>query len=198
MSLVIDFIYIMCKVPQTSIMKRDFIADYNPEGTELTALSNAFDAALQRNKLYDFDTSQGRRKEIKIYCMDEILRISKKYEKVVSVEDFEKDILELQASMNERYGRYFEDGGFKISHAQKSLSVFLKIQWASRRHEVPPPLCPVDRKILIHAGERNPDAWTKVITMPEYRRHIRILKNASRGHGCNDLACWELYSFQLI
>lgn len=184
----------MCNTPFVFLKKQLFLDKYNPNRNVEEALSNSFAAALQHNKLYDFDTSEGRKKEIRGFCGSEILRLSQKYVNDVSVEDFEQDILDLRSSMNDKYQDYFDKEGFKISHSQKSLSVFLKIQWVNRKLKMPP-LCPVDRTILIVAGEKYPDAWTHINTMPEYRRLIRILKHAAYNHTCKNLACWELCNF---
>lgn len=184
----------MCNTSEIFLKKQLFLSKYNPTRNVEEALSKSFDAALQHNKLYNFDTSVGRRKEIRAFWGCEILRLSQRYVDAVSVEDFEQDILELRSSMNDIYQNYFGVEGFKISHSQKSLSVFLKIQWANRKLKIPP-LCPVDRTILKIAGERDPDAWTHINTMPEYRRFIRILKQATHNHTCKSLACWELCNF---
>ncbi|SKC19631.1 hypothetical protein [Dyadobacter psychrophilus] len=186
----------MCSTPEIFEKKLRFIEKYNPTKTVEAALSSSFDAALQRNPIYNKDASTFRRKEIKAFCSSELLRISRKYIDVVTVKEYENDILELQSLMNERYHAYFDENGFKISHSQKSLSVFLKIMWLIGKIKMPP-LCPVDRTILIAAGEKNPDAWTSVNSMPEYRKHIRILKHAARNHKCPNLACWEIYHFKV-
>lgn len=184
----------MCSTPEIFSKKLKFIEKYNSTRTIDSALSSSFDAALQRNKLYGLDTSTWRRKQIKAFCSDEILKISQKYVNSITVEEFEHDILDLRSSMNEEYKEYFDNDGFKISHSQKSLSVFLKIQWVNGKIATPP-LCPVDRTILVAAGQQQPDAWTNVNTLPEYRRHIRFLKQGSRNHACSSLACWELCNF---
>ncbi|MEO7523251.1 MAG: hypothetical protein ABIT58_04115 [Ferruginibacter sp.] len=112
---------IMCNTPEVFSKKLKFIEKYNPTKTIDAALSNSFDAALQRNKLYGLDTSTWRRKEIKAFCSDEILKISQKYVTSITAEEFEQDILDLRSSMNEEFGKLFDNDGFKISHSQKSL-----------------------------------------------------------------------------
>lgn len=184
----------MCNTPEVFGKKLKFIEKYNPTGRIDAALSSSFDAALQHNKLYGLDTSTFRRKEIKTFCSDEILKISQKYVNSITVEEFENDILDLRSSMNKEFGKLLNNDGFKISHSQKSLSVFLKIQWVTGKITTPP-LCPVDRTILVAAGQKQPDAWTNVNTLPEYRRQIRFLKQGARNHACSSLACWELCNF---
>ena len=89
----------MCKSPEILLKKQKFLERYNPTRSVENAMSSSFDATLQRNKLYDFDTSVGRKKEIKTFCSSEMLRISAKYINDISVGQYEADILELQSSM---------------------------------------------------------------------------------------------------
>lgn len=185
----------MCKTPEIFIKKRDFITKYNPTRTIESALSSSITASLQRNELWEFDTSNGRKDLIKETWSEYLTSISKQYEDAVITEvEFENHFLGLKELMNSEYKIYFRTDGFKISHAQKSLSVFLKILWTQGKIKIPP-LCPVDRTILVAAGERFPKPWTDVNTLAEYRRQVLILKRRLPYHPCGTLACWELSNF---
>lgn len=185
----------MCTSPEIFLRKQEFLARYNPNKNIDSALANSITASLQRNELWGFDASTGRKDLIRLKWGDALKAISQKYESSLVPEAiFEQDIQDLKAMMNNEYQEYFRSSGFKISHAQKSLAVFLKIMWAWGKFKMPP-LCPVDRTMLIAAGERSPSPWTDVNTIAEYRKQIRILKRGLKNHRCDSLACWELCTF---
>jgi hypothetical protein len=83
------------------------------------------------------------------------------------------------AFRQEKHPKYSTDPGFRISHAQKSISVFLKHLWCM--DIIPqPPQCPVDRMILERAGRRYPDTkWGYVNTIEEHMKKIKHLQDAA-------------------
>ena len=70
--------------------------------------------------------------------------------------NFEKDIVALQQALDARFGHLLRPtqkgyvAGFRVSHAQKSLSLLLKHAWCHGLMDEPPS-CPVDRLILTAA-----------------------------------------------
>ncbi len=88
--------------------------------------------------------------------------------------------------------------GFKLSVAQKCLSLALKHAYA---HGVigRPPVCPVDRIVLNAAssvtGRPWRVNWTDVNKIEEYDRHFDLLNEAA---GFRGIADWELLRFEQI
>jgi len=86
--------------------------------------------------------------------------------------------------------------GFKLSVAQKSLSLALKHSWLHGAIDEPP-VCPVDRRVLNEAaritGQPWFTNWTEVNDIPTYERHLDLLTHAA---GTRSLAVWELLAFE--
>jgi hypothetical protein len=105
--------------------------------------------------------------------------------------------------MNDQYARFFrsttEQGygpGFRIAHAQKSLSLLLKHLWCNGVLGEPP-CCPVDRRVLQIANARNRAAWTKLDDLDDYRAALAVLRDACEASPLApiSLAEWELKVF---
>ena len=106
--------------------------------------------------------------------------------------------------MNKNYGDYFEavaisgyPPGFRIAHAQKSLSLTLKHFWCNDEMDEPP-CCPVDRRILTIAGATPSAAkWTDLDSLNAYHEKLERLRTASANSVIQpiSLAQWELYAF---
>jgi hypothetical protein len=121
--------------------------------------------------------------------------------RVKSRKGYETDVLKLQKRMNDRFGPILQtktsrcEPGFRVSHAQKSLSLVLKHYWCHSRIEEPP-ACPVDRLILTVADAPFwSRTWTSVNTIEEYRLQIGILDQAAADAG-QSVAVWELLNFK--
>jgi hypothetical protein len=169
-------------------LKKSFLSRYNPERCLERAIKRAIAAAVQRNALYAVGTSLEKKAEIR-KCWGGFLR---DYQTPNSEGDYERDVLRLQALINETFPGNFRDE-FRISHSQKSLSVFLKHIWCMSPSTKPPPQCPVDRRTLVRAGCQGKAAsWGYVNSMAEHREKIAALRNASGGR---PLAEWELEAF---
>lgn len=177
--------------------KQNFLIRYNEGRTIEKAISRAISAAAQHNPLYIDGISQYRRNPIRDFWAQKLIQIAEKYVAEQEVAVYETDILDLKQAMNDRYGKYFringDQTGFRISHSQKSISVFLKHLWCMGLIETPP-LCPVDRIILGIAGHRNPVLpWTRVNTIEQHRDHVQLLLTA--GNAYPKLAHWEILHF---
>lgn len=106
--------------------------------------------------------------------------------------------------MNAEFGGYFHpvavgvySPGFRIAHAQKSLSLVLKHYWCNGVLGEPP-CCPVDRRILTTAGAGQQEArWTDVDTVPQYLGKLALLSTAAGASRFApiSLAEWELEAF---
>lgn len=86
--------------------------------------------------------------------------------------------------------------GYRVAHAQKSLSLVFKHLWCHGFLTNPPPICVIDSIILSEAAARgagtHPIPWTRVASLEAYREHLAICKRAAGGH---QIAIWELFVF---
>ncbi|SMP71991.1 hypothetical protein [Anoxynatronum buryatiense] len=176
--------------------KSKFLDKYNRMHSVDKALTKSINAALGRNPLYNEKAKTNDiRRNIKKIWMIHLNEMSKKYYvQSVNREVFIQDVIELKEIMNDSYGMYFSTE-FRISHSQKSLSVFLKHLWCMNMIERPP-ICPLDRKILEAAGRKYSEAkWTHINDIEEYAKKISWLQKEAFKINCS-LAEWELLVFK--
>jgi hypothetical protein len=171
-------------------------------------LRDAMRASARRGHLYRRGMNQAERNLVRGGWSPELERVARLYaangSAFATQARFETDLMALRAFMNQNYRDYFEsaviDGyrpGFRISHAQKSLSLVLKHFWCNGEIDEPP-CCPVDRRILTIAGATGPAAkWTDLDTVDAYREKLKRLRVASASFPIQpiSLAQWELYKF---
>lgn len=162
-------------------------------------------AAIQKGRLYTPGISNDIRTRIRRLWGNLLISLGEKYASAQQTEDtFKKDIESLKTSMNSEMNlAYFqnahqEDGyeaGFRLSHAQKSLSVYLKHLWCSGElNGFEPPVCPIDRVILNHVCIN--DSWLKVNHMNVYETHLNSVKKAAHKAGYSSVAEWELVTWK--
>jgi hypothetical protein len=168
--------------------KKEFLQKYNSDRSEKTALTQAINASVRRNCLYQNNLNTKDREQIKDKWKETLIKFGKKYENHVSEEEFVNDIEEIKKEMKELPGK------FKISHAQKSLSVYLKHLWCLDKIQEPP-VCPVDRKILEKAGAPVAKrAWTRIDNVKDYKEQLEYIKIKAEESN-KSIATWELYNF---
>ncbi len=164
------------------------------------ALRDAVGSAVTKNALYAPKATTGDRYEVDTGWKQLLDSIASEYTDPASSEKYEADLVRLSAEMNRTFGEHFRqtrhpkfgyEAGFRISHAQKSLSLVLKHYWCLNLVAMPPQ-CPVDRTVLIaaRAGELN-SKWTDVNSIEAHRLKIKWLAEAARQEGLA-LAEWEL------
>ena len=186
------------------IEKRTFLDRYNPDRTVVQASWDAVNSASQRNRLYARETSDRERCYVRERWRILLEEHAHHYTRTVRTGKYETDIESLKRIMNERFGNHFAtnshvgrpyDPGFRISHAQKSLSIFLKHLWCMDKIATPPQ-CPIDARILQRAGG-NPleSGWTYVNTIEDHRLMVTHLERQAEATGMS-LAEWELIKFQ--
>lgn len=102
--------------------------------------------------------------------------------------------------MNRKYKSLLDNGStygseFRISHSQKSISVYIKHMWCMNEI-MEPTICPVDRIILSKTdAKKNHDiSWGYVNTIDEHRRKFAYIKSAAKDMNLT-VAKWELVSF---
>lgn len=185
-----------------------FLDLYNPQRTVEMALTSGIKAAAQHNSLYTPNIDN--KSEILDYWKSQLQCIGVKYfESQQTEEQFKSDFLLLQSNMNTMFPKafkskqYVNNPGFRISHAQKSLSVYLKHMWCIKveqyfdnksKNIVPEyPICPMDRTILRLVNCPNPK-WVHINTMDEYNEKLEFIKTAAKKEN-KSLAMWELMAF---
>jgi hypothetical protein len=169
---------------------QDFLERYNPEASVEGALSSAIKAAVQRNKFY---IGEAPRRDVRDFWKEQLLELQVKYGQQRTVADYESDIVNLRANLRAQFPGVV---GCRISHAQKSIGVFLKHLWCMGKIPTPP-LCPVDAIILRFAGAVYPlTNWGYVDTLAEHQAKVVVLVAAKQQTAPNlSLAEWELGAF---
>lgn len=122
-------------------------------------------ATVQHGYLYTPNLSNNEKLIIKNKWRRLLEEIGYKYETQRTIEDFINDIQDLKRRMNEQFPDSFNndnieyENGFRIAHAQKSLSIYLKHCWCREIITPIPPVCPIDGNVLkwVHVKQ----AWTK-------------------------------------
>ena len=183
--------------------KRDYLARYNHELTEERAVSRAISAACQHNSLYEPLIGTRVRQEVRTYWAELLHHMAQTYTVQQTCDRYLRDVHEMVVRMNETFAqafrtqphpRYGYDPGFRVSHSQKSLSVYLKHLWCLGV-VASPPQCPVDAQILKKAGIRYPEArWACVNSIPEHQAKVAVLSRKAEASGLT-LAEWELLQF---
>jgi len=174
-------------------------------------LRDAMRASARRGHLYRPGTRQAERKLVRREWSLGLKRLAYLYaangSTIATQAQFETDLMALRAFMNTNHGDYFGTvavngypPGFRIAHAQKSLSLILKHFWCNGEIDEPP-CCPVDRRILMIAGVTGSEAkWTDLDTLDAYHKKLERLRTASANFVAQpiSLAQWELYAFNHI
>ncbi len=174
--------------------KKKFIIKYHIK----TCVLSGINSSVCRSSAYSDKISKKQKKEFKDFWKEYLKDIIyPKYIQPQTLEEYIKDIIEFQRIMNEKFYPYFQhknftdDPGFRIAHAQKSISVFLKHLWCIDLIQEPP-MCPIDRTVLREIGESS--AWTKLNDINEYRRIVGIIKEQAEQRE-ESICEWELRVF---
>ena len=155
-------------------------------------------AAYQRASLYAPGQDNS---DIRLEWENQLKEITEKYKDPQTRETFIEHVQELKDYMNREFPGRFNNGKkdydneFRIAHAQKSLSVCLKHLWIQGKCAIPP-ICPIDRIMLEHVGNR--DAWTKVNSIEDkngmrgYDSHLTLMETKAKKDGFPSTAEWEV------
>ena len=187
----------------------------NPDYEGKSAQELALKAALQYGRLYSPNTSFREKNVFRQAWMTKLIELGKKYKtEKQSEEQFKNDIRDLKEYLNtnsfinilnNNSQNLGYEAGFRLGHAQKSFSIYLKHLWTRGELNNIPPVCPIDGVILksIH----NYDAWTKVNSFEDivdgnrkvirgYNTHLRLVKEAAKQEGYSEIAEWELMKWE--
>ena len=186
--------------------KNGFAEKYMSDEPESLAIV----AAVQHGYLYTSGLSKNDRKKVRKKWAEKLMEIGELYKEKRSFEDFKNDILALREYMNREFPNdYFQrsnedirkgyESGFRIAHAQKSLSIYLKHCWCRRIIKPVPPVCPIDGNVLgwVHINQ----AWTKCNSIDDkdgivysgYESQFeRLVKTANDEASAFTVFEWEL------
>lgn len=168
--------------------KRYFLATYNPTGDTDVAISKALNASILRNSPYLTD-SQSIRSDIRAAWREWLLPLKQRYQASRGFDDVLTDMDRMRRDM---LARFAGDVEIATSHAQKSISVFLKHLWCAGAIEEPP-VCPVDREVFKLIYKYPLPAWTKMTPLC-YPLHIKKITEIAIAEG-QTIATWELLRF---
>lgn len=188
------------------LFKNNFLEKYNPKRTIENAISLSIKAAVQHNSLYSEKLSSNERLIIRKDWGNKLQEISIKYKNnTIDSEIYYKDITDLKNYMNEMYKEKFRtiphpkynyDAGFRISHSQKSISVFLKHLWCLELISSPPQ-CPVDRIVLEKIGLKGQSAsWGYINTLDNHISKIKLIEKVAKSEN-KSIPIWELTNFTM-
>lgn len=144
----------------------------------------AINAALQHNKFYP--TQYINQNNIKEYWTDLLFEMIEKYKSPQIPKVFVNDICDIKTKLTNKYS---DEITCRLSHTQKSLSVFLKYLWCMGKIEEPP-VCPIDRKVLWEADLRDKN-WTELDDRKEYQDWLKKIEKAAKDKA-KSIAQWEL------
>jgi len=182
---------------QIEAAKQGFLDKYNPNRSVEKALEQANGAAVKRARLYTKGLSHTERQPVRERLRRYLSSLQSTYKSGVSVKDHYARIEHLRSHMNQlatdtyfAHDDFSESPGFRIAHAQKSISVFLKHLWCMDRIQ-PPPECPVDSVILKKVGIYGVP-WSAVDTISAHQQLVASIVQKSYA---TNLAEWELITF---
>ena len=176
--------------------KAEFLTKYNSLKSIEIALSKSISASVQHNKLYSKDLDNKQKKVIRDYWKEELRTLYLNFVDSPWGElEHNHKIIQLKDAMNIKFINQID---FRISHSQKSISVFFKHLWCLDLLSVAPPQCPIDRVILTRIGlpirERK---WGYVNTIEDHKQKIDLVKNHASIEGYNCISEWELFNFNV-
>lgn len=173
--------------------KEEFLNRYNKSRKIEEALSKSISAAVQHNRIY-IDVPSNQRADIRSFWSDALSRLSERYvNENWNESQYEDEIIRLKSQMNDKFGELID---FRISHSQKSISVYFKHLWCLNHIPIPPQ-CPVDRIILTRANAPiNERSWGFINDIETHRNRYNIIRQASLADGFDNVSIWELENFE--
>ena len=173
--------------------KEQFLNKYNPDKSLELSLLKSINASVQHNKLYIKNINNTLKEDIKSVWKQKLKKLSNDFEINPWDEKNHNHIIEsLKVEMNKEFGELIK---FKISHSQKSISVYFKHLWCMGIISTPPQ-CPVDRIILTQTNCLiNHRKWTDVDRIDDHIFKINLIKGKMKLDGFQSLSEWELINF---
>ena len=185
--------------------KEAFAKNYSGDPEELAIL-----AAVQHGYLYSPGITDDDKRKVKDAWKKQLRTIGEKYNKDRTPNEFISDIISLTSTMNSMFSEQFQNDhqteyepGFRIAHAQKSLSIYLKHCWCRGIITPIPPVCPIDGNVLKWIKVRS--AWTKCNHIEDvnnerysgYRSQLeRVIEHVRNQNIECSVFEWELCKFK--
>lgn len=185
--------------------KEAFAKNYSGDPEELAIL-----AAVQHGYLYSPGITDDDKRKVKDAWKKQLRTIGEKYKEDRTLDEFISDIISLTSTMNSMFSEQFQNDhqteyepGFRIAHAQKSLSIYLKHCWCRGIIDKIPPVCPIDGNVLKWIKVRS--AWTKCNHIEDvnkkpysgYRSQInRVIEHVRNQNIECSVFEWELCKFK--
>lgn len=167
----------------------------NNPGDENKAACVAINVSVSRNPTYSENLSANDKQEIREHWESLLLDFYKKHKQGnVSRKEFFGYVDTIKEYMNSHFPDRFQndtegyDKEFRLAHAQKSLSVFLKHLWCMGKMKEPP-FCPIDG-IILNDVLKKKGAWTKLNDKDTYDKYIEYVDKAVEKSNMN-VAEWE-------
>jgi hypothetical protein len=164
---------------------RDPFLEVTRVSTEASAMSNAIQAALQRNKTYKESCSYEARDRFRAELAKQISSEKLRYVEPVLEAQHCEVIERISDSVSRQCGQCLVNERLRYGTTQKAFNLYLKFLWRLGKVATPPH-CPVDRVVLAEAGIYG--AWTKCDSESQYLEWIRGIKKKADPLG---LAEWE-------
>jgi septin family protein len=157
----------------------------------------SWNASVQRASIYRRDRDRTTERDRKTFRKELIRHLEKQvipiYESTVSEEDHLKQIQALSHVGTKMGSSVLDEDGYKIGVAQKLLNLQLKYLWCIRA-VAEPPHCPVDRVIIGKTYLKDRVAWTKIVSIDEYKEVISAIRQLAEADGLS-IPCWELKEY---
>jgi hypothetical protein len=172
--------------------KEEFLNRYNQSRSIEEALKKSIAASVQHNKLY-INVFKSERQIIRNKWSTLLVDLYQRFlDEEWDVPTYENEIIELKRKMNHFFDCKIH---FRISHSQKSISVFFKHLWCL--DIIPtPPQCPVDRIISSRArAPHNQRKWGFIDNIKLHRERYNLIKQVSIIDGYINVSEWELENF---
>lgn len=93
-----------------------------------------------------------------------------------TIDSFVEKVVKFKKELKKVFGK---ESTVRLSHAQKSLSVFLKYLWCFGLIDMPP-ACPIDRKVLGLVKNSPVGNWTQLDKPNDYRIILYALNDLSK------------------
>lgn len=169
---------------------------------EREAAMLAINVSVSRNPTYSENITGSDKREIRSYWQKLLLEFYEKHKQGnVGIKEFRSSVDTIKKDMNSRFPDKFQcntkgyDNGFRLAHAQKSLSVFLKHLWRMGKMKEPP-LCPIDG-IILNDVLKKKGTWTKLNDTETYELYIGYVNDAA-NKSRKSVAEWEYENWNKI
>lgn len=136
-------------------------------------MSNAIQAALQRNKTYKESCSYKAREGFRAELAKQIRSETLQYVKPVLETQHCEVIKRISDMVSRQCGQCLVNERLRYGTTQKAFNLYLKFLWRLGK-VVTPPHCPVDSVVLAEAGIYG--AWTKCDSESQYLEWIGDIK----------------------